>query len=60
VFDRRKNYSSAPEGRIQFFEEELSANDYIIFLDFFLETDLFIQLQISTGENRFTVGRFLF
>src|SRR6056297_1744277 len=25
VFDRRKNYSSAPEGRIQFFEEELSA-----------------------------------
>jgi len=55
VFDHRKNYSSTPEGRIRFFKEELLSNDYISFLEFFLETDLFIHLQISTGENRFTV-----
>ncbi|HMB96910.1 MAG TPA: 6-bladed beta-propeller [Balneolaceae bacterium] len=55
VFDRRKNYSPVTEGRIEFFEEELVSNGYISFLEFFLETDLFIHLQISTGENRFTV-----
>lgn len=54
VFDRRNNYSPVPEGRIKFFENELISNGYISFLNFFIETDLLIHLQISTGENRFT------
>jgi hypothetical protein len=55
VFDRRKNYSSGPEGRLEFISEELVSNDYISYLEFFLETDLFIHIQISTGRNRYTV-----
>ncbi|MCC5907885.1 MAG: 6-bladed beta-propeller [Balneolaceae bacterium] len=54
AFDRRKNYSSAPEGIFEFTNEEILSNGYITYLNFFLETDLFVHIQSSTGEKRFT------
>jgi len=55
VFDRRKNYSLTPEGKFEFINQELLSNGYVNYLEFFIETDVFIYLQVSTGRKRYTI-----
>jgi len=55
VFDRRKNYSPEPEGRIQFVEKELKESGYVDYLIFFNETEHFIHFRIFAGEDPYVI-----
>lgn len=55
VFDRRSNYPLTPDGRIQFFEDEIEAKGYVNFMTLFNETNHYVHFWIQAGRNQHTI-----